>query len=394
MEHAPVSHVQQLPVQIGSSIIVHDVDGAAVGMQSTEIAATLNIVSGGVGKSIAHHFVDEFRRYKWARISTASAASHTHRAATTLPPQPTTASIADVDVKTPCPPPATVSGFRATLHCCRICKTLLRATSFYPSNLRRSTFYCKTCCNSKKQAGKRRARLNSNESAGSTATATVSAVAPASSLSPVSGTAAEAITPLPSLAGTAAMDDRTRGATRAAERHNLPPAAAGSAPGPSDHALNMMNRLRRMCARPSECGFRMVLPSPVSLDFDVKVARQLLLWWNTTSALSPTTDRQDDQELRFLPWLFEPREDPTQPLQPWEVIPVTRVQSRRLTSTPTHLWAELLEPSAVAHVVAKIAELRRVIVAHEISPPTTSIDREPPPTSESDSDGSAAMCLD
>jgi len=136
----------------------------------------------------------------------------------------------------------------------------------------------------------------------------------------------------------------------------------------------------------------MMLPSPVSLDFDVKVARQLLLWWDTTSALSPTTDRQDDQELRFLPWLFEPREDPKKPLQPWEVIPVTRVQSRRLTSTPTHLWAELLEPSAVAHVVAKIAELRRVIVASEISPPTTSSDdREPPPTSEADGN---AMCLD
>jgi len=123
-----------------------------------------------------------------------------------------------------------------------------------------------------------------------------------------------------------------------------------------------------MCARPSECGFRFVLPNPVSLNFDVKVARQLLLWWNSTSALGPTTgdDARDHvHELRFIPWLPQQGEDPMEALQPWEVIPVTRMQARRLTSTPTHLWMELLEPSAVAHVIARSAELKRVILERD-----------------------------
>jgi hypothetical protein len=108
-----------------------------------------------------------------------------------------------------------------------------------------------------------------------------------------------------------------------------------------------------------------VLLNPISLNFDVKVARQLLLWWNSTSALGPTTE--GDHELRFIPWLHQQQDDPSL-LQPWEVIPVTRMQARRLTSTPTHLWMEMLQPSAVAHVIARSAELKRVILEHGVHP--------------------------
>jgi len=114
------------------------------------------------------------------------------------------------------------------------------------------------------------------------------------------------------------------------------------------------------------------------LDFDVKVARQLLLWWNSASALTvpstPATEVGHAYELRFVPWLCQPRDNPSQPLQPWEVIPVTREQARRLTSTPSHLWMELLEPAAVAHIVAKSSELQRVILQRSVhSNPSNSL---------------------
>ena len=285
----------QLP--LGSPIIHFDAD-----LPIRNSAVDTN----AVGSNIAHHF-DEFRRQKRSLI-----------APPVLNREPGNVS--------------SVSGFRDTHHCCRLCLTLLPATSFYPSNLKRSTFYCKTCCVAKASTHKgthkakdRAAALVAGENVQATDAAAFVSIA-----SPLT-----------------AVDRRHGSASQA------------------DPALKMLNRLRRMCARPSECGFRFVLSNPISLNFDVKVARQLLLWWNSTSALGPTTE--GDHEVRFIPWH---KEDPSLPLQPWEVIPVTRMQARRLTSTPTHLWMELLQPSAVTHVTTRSAELKRLILGrdHEASP--------------------------
>jgi hypothetical protein len=323
MEQAHAS-TAQLP--FGSPIISLDTD---VQMLSTDSVATS---SSTVGRNIAHHF-DEFRRYK--RSSMASAA----RRATATAPDTSSLSFTDN-----APASVSVSGFRPTLHCCRTCHTLLPVTCFYPSNLKRFTFYCKTCCVAKKHASTHKARRNKSDA---------STAALASTSPDEHATAAGAPVSLP---GAAAIAIGARHGAEHDAGHDL---VAGPA---TDAALKMMNRLRRMCARPSECGFQLVLPSPVSLDFDVKVARQLLLWWNATSALGSST--AEDHELRFVPWLppGQQRDDPTKPLQPWEVIPVTRVQARRLTSTPPDLWMQLLDPAAAAHVVTKSAERKRIIL--------------------------------
>ena len=294
MEPAQASHLQ-LP--FGSPILLFDADLRNPGNNST-------VSSNAVGLSIAHHF-GEFRRQRRSPMIAVNSA-------------PGAGVFA-------------VSGFRDSHHCCRLCKTLLPATSFYPSSLKRSTFYCKTCCVTKSHANIQKAKESSYRTGA----------------------------PVP-----AKNPRNKRNAAAVSSTVILSTVDEGLAPGRSNQlALRMLNRLRRMCSRPSECGFRLVLSNAIALNFDVKVARELLLWWNSTSALGPTTE--GDQELRFIPWLHRSTEDQSSPLQPWEVIPVTPMQARRLTSTPTHLWLELLEPSAVTHVTARIGELRRVMLEHD-----------------------------
>jgi hypothetical protein len=270
--------------------------------------------SSDVGMSIAHHF-DEFRRQK-RPFDVAFAAA--------VPASPALHAAS-----------ARVSGFRIGHHCCRICKTLLPATSFYPSNLKRSTFYCKSCCNAKKQANTQchRARL-------------------------IKGTIPPVIDHANCEQGPA--DPGAVASLQAAAATHRGHGTDNQLAGPAHAALKMLNRLRRMCARPSECGLRLVLPNPVSLNFDAKVARQLLLWWNSTSALGPAPE--GNHEMCFVPWLPQLDQRSLTALQPWEVIPVTRVQARRLTSTPPDLWMQLLDPAAAAHVVTKSAELKRIIL--------------------------------
>ena len=278
-----------------------------------------------LGMSIARHF-DEFRRLKRPfDVAFAAAVPASSTAINAL---------------------ASVSGFRIGHHCCKICKTLLPVTSFYPSHLKRSVFYCKTCCNAKKQASMRTARERLTK---------CNAVAPISlaMASDEHGTLNLAPCALPRPGAADKHDD-------VAEKDK--PVAV-----PADAALKMLNRLRRMCARPSQCGLRLILPNPVSLNFDVKVARQLLLWWESTSALggpaAAASAIEDDHEMRFVPWLSQLDQlQSLTALQPWEVIPVTQMQARRLTSTPPHLWMQMLDPAAAAHIMTRCTELKRVIL--------------------------------
>ena len=143
-----------------------------------------------------------------------------------------------------------------------------------------------------------------------------------------------------------ALDPRSRRATGEFSHSSRSPCR--SSPGPAQRGAQDAESTRRMCARPSGCGFRSILSDAVSLNFDVKVAKDLLLWWNSTSAFATATepaaateDTTTDHELRFIPWR---KEDTSSPLQPWEVIPVTRLQARRLTSTPAHLWQNSCSP--------------------------------------------------
>ena len=199
-------------------------------------------------------------------------------------------------------------GFLSAALCCTVCHEMKPASAFYASNLRRSVFYCKQCSAAKSRAAKRPA---------------AAAAAPA----------------------------RSRDTSVAAD--------------------NLLDRLRRMCARPQECGLRQLLQQPISLDFDVRVARMLLPVWNDQSALSLSSSQQQQQQqqepspssapsqaLRLLPWF---KQDAL-PLQPWEVIPLTRAEARRLCAIPLHLWERCLQPECVAAINSKLADLKRMLL--------------------------------
>lgn len=96
----------------------------------------------------------------------------------------------------------------------------------------------------------------------------------------------------------------------------------------------------------------------------------LLPVWNDRSALSVSSTRQQQQQqqqgpspssapaLRLLPWF---KQDAL-PLQPWEVIPLTRAEARRLCAIPLHLWERCLQPECVAAINSKLADLKRMLL--------------------------------
>lgn len=193
--------------------------------------------------------------------------------------------------------------FTNNTFCCTVCNCVLPASSFYPSNLRRSAFYCKTCCRQQAQAHrdlkKRRA-------------------------------------PAP-------LDDSD------STRHTR---------SESKRTEHMLNRLRRMCAKPEKGGFRKLLTQPVSLGFGARMSRRLLAFWCHRSALSAAA--APPEALRWLPWTSS-----SSVLQPWEIVPVTRQESRRLCAIPRHLWKDCLQPDVNAGVEAKLIALQRVLISDD-----------------------------
>jgi hypothetical protein len=190
-----------------------------------------------------------------------------------------------------------------TCYCTR-CHQMLPVSSFYPSNLRRSVYYCKICCQAQKKT-----KLN----------------------------------------------DRTNRFLDVIQKTDLDPP-----PRPStDVAERMLNRLRRMCARPNKGSFKLLLLNPVRLGFGIRMARQLLAFWNNQSALpdntaTSTNDKLQRLALRWIPW----NKTDTAPLQPWEVIPVTRQQARRLCAIPLHLWPDCLQPAVINEIEERVSRLK------------------------------------
>jgi len=299
--------------------------------QHSEHGSSGNSSPASEGLRIVDHF-HAFQRQKRARIALHAAAEEENvieRKDVNEAKEDLDSAQGSTDVGISVP-----AGFRSTHHCCRLCRTLLPAACFYPSSLKRCAFYCKACSVVKNRANtatrvhKQKAQQNQRQQ---------------------------------QVLSSDSVADHAMGS------EDMVRAVSTSISTPQDTAMKMLNRLRRMCARPSACGLRLVLSTPVALNFDVKVARQLLLWWNSCSALGQdpaSTNRTAtcNDGLRFIPW----NKNDSLPLQPWEVIPVTRLQARRLTSTPPFLWKDLLEPSALAHAANRNAELRQMLTGEQM----------------------------
>ena len=224
---------------------------------------------------------------------------------------------------------ASQSAFANNTFCCTICDRLLPPSSFYPSNLQRSAFYCKACCRRQVQALAQQRKLQ--------ALATQADNTSDRELVPSSSICAKATTPIP-----------PKGQTQ-----------PGGDAFVAKKTAHMVNRLRRMCARPDKTGFRKLLPHPAGLGFGVRVARKLLAFWQHQSALSgdgPT----DYSQLCLLPWNAHMLKQ-DQDLTPWDIIPVTRQECRRLCSIPRQLWQDCFQPGVYACVEAKLANLQRAL---------------------------------
>jgi len=243
---------------------------------------------------------------------------------------------------------ASQPAFANDTFCCTICDQMLPPSSFYPSNLQRSAFYCKACCRKQVLALARQRKLQTLATQPESDNTVTSHCGPALSSS------------------TVASPIRPRRQTQ------LP----GSDAFVAKKTANMVNRLRRMCARPDKAGFRKLLAHPVGLGFGVRVARKLLAFWQHQSALSgdgPT----DYSQLCLLPWTTHVLKQ-DRDLTPWDIIPVTRQECRRLCSIPRQLWQDCFQPGVYVGVETKLANLHRTLqqeqLPHQVGNPSDSDD--------------------
>lgn len=214
---------------------------------------------------------------------------------------------------------------------CRTCRQVKALSEFYPSHIKRTVYRCKQCCRSKSRSH----------------TEVAMSEPPATS------------------------NLNSESADNSVPRQ----------PKPMDAAVYMLDRLRRMCARPEASCLRYMLSQHKSIAFDSRVARQVLQFWQWKSALhiddaasntvshcaanSESTRPGGDQRevLRFLPWGPCTTLGSGDGLQPWEVIPLTNVQARWLAGIPPHLWSECMEPGSMEGITRKLRELRQLVLA-------------------------------
>lgn len=198
---------------------------------------------------------------------------------------------------------------------CTRCKQMVPTSMFYPSSLRRGVYYCKTCCRSKRTTAGASELLQSSDSA-----------------------------------------------------INLKRVHARQ----SDAATIMLNRLRRMCSKPQNCGFKHILPYSIAIGFGVRQSRTMLAAWKNQSAvpsetlalMSSRSSCAGSDRLRWIPW----KKTNNQPLQPWEVVPLTRTQAFQLSKIPPHLWSECLPAILIHEIEAKLATIQEIIVKSILQP--------------------------
>jgi hypothetical protein len=211
------------------------------------------------------------------------------------------------------------SGFSQQTCFCTKCRTLKSIGEFYASCLRRGAFYCKPCVRIQRAA--------------SVAKATV------------------------------ALTTRKTASATLLEMHRSCP------PQHEDAVVLMLNRLRRT--------YRQM--GGTELGFIAGLTRRILAFWNHTSALGGPEETQEsggnlkqateeEKEQRdgskqptpareLMVWLH--KHHVHEPLQPWEVLPVTHTQWKRLRSMPREVWPQFLKLALVAHADARLAELKR-----------------------------------
>ena len=207
----------------------------------------------------------------------------------------------------PTHPTSAIAGFDSDNSFCTVCKTVKPIDEFFFSYVQRNVYYCKPCCAIKQKTQRKRE------------------LTPAGSIDP------------------------------------------------QRRAALMLKSLRRLCTRPWPAVDVSDSVAPLNLslaaEFDARVTLQVLDFWHDTSALSLSSIPEqvgpaNTVALQLVPWY----KVSSLPLQPWEVIPVTRVQARRLADIPYSLWDACLKSELSADVNARLRtfeEFRK----HTTNPP-------------------------
>lgn len=83
----------------------------------------------------------------------------------------------------------------------------------------------------------------------------------------------------------------------------------------------------------------------------------MLQFWQFQSAIpvgTVTLANESTNQLRWIPW----KPCATEALSPWEVVPVTRQQARRLCKIPPHLWADCLQTDTYRAIETNLTRLK------------------------------------
>lgn len=234
------------------------------------------------------------------------------------------------------------AGFDPHNSFCTVCKTVKPSVDFFSSYLHRNLFYCKSCCAIKAKAQNKHAK-------------------------------------------------------------NRPSAAAARSGDPRHQAALMLQALRRLCSHPwpSVDHHESDGPSRANLDtqplvddvqredsdfdidvvasestqhpklqlseiFDARTVRDILHYWRNTSALGNDSNISTDNSGKSPPLVLVPwfKLD-AKPLKPWELIPVSRSQARRLADIPYRMWKLCLQRELFAETTARLEQLRSLYQSDE-----------------------------
>lgn len=226
---------------------------------------------------------------------------------------------------------ATAAGFNPRICFCTLCQALKPSDDFFPSYLRRNVNYCKSCCLAKAKAYKNRPKKRAN-----------------SRTTPVNRTpqrqAELALKALHRLCAHPWLPAVT-------EPHNQAPMAAAVI----TNDTGVATQPAPAAAAHAATAHRGVHGLTLSVGFGTGAARKILEFWRGASALSSLDARlEDSATLQLIPWF----KLDASPLQPWEIVPMTRMQARRLADVPYRMWAACLQDDLCVRIEERLQQFK------------------------------------